>query len=154
MDVTDSKLNIVIYSQRRMVAEPGLLINIRPPCTACQLRRSQVVIQPPPDVINVGLPSVAPPGVGGVGGVGVQVAVDIDQATAVFRGVQQLGHPGALFGQKAAVLLVAAPVLQIDLLVRDIEVAAQNEFALAFCTHQVRMEVLQKAEFGQLAFFA
>ena len=154
MDVTDSKLNIVIYSQRRMVAEPGLLINIRPPCTACQLRRSQVVIQPPPDVINVGLPSVAPPGVGGVGGVGVQVAVDIDQATAVFRGVQQLGHPGALFGQKAAVLLVAAPVLQVDFLVRDVEVAAQDEFALALGAHQVRVELLQKTELGQLARFA
>ena len=113
-----------------------------------------MVVQSPSNVINVGLPSVAPPGVGGAGGVGVQVAVDIDQATAFFRGVQQLGHPGALFGGEATVFLVAAPVLQIDLLVRDIEVAAQNEFALAFCTHQVRMEVLQKAEFGQLAFFA
>ena len=113
-----------------------------------------MVVQPPTHVVRPGLAPVAPPGVGGVGGVGVQVAVHVNQATTFFRGVQQLGHPGALFGQKAAVLLVAAPVLQIDLLVRDIEVAAQNEFALAFCTHQVRMEVLQKAEFGQLAFFA
>ena len=113
-----------------------------------------MVVQPPSNVINVGLPPVAPPGVGGVGGVGVQVAVDVNQAAAVFRGVQQLGHPGALFGGETAVFLVAAPVLQIDLLVRDIEVAAQNEFALAFCTHQVGVELLQKAEFGQLAFFA
>ena len=137
-----------------MVTEAHFLVDGHLPRAVRQRRCRQVVVQPPADVVGIRLPPVAPPGVGGVGGVGVQVAVDVDEATAVFRGVQQLGHPGALFGGEAAVFLVAAPVLQIDLLVRDIEVAAQNEFALTLGAHQVRMEVLQKAEFGQLAFFA
>jgi hypothetical protein len=64
------------------------------------------------------------------------------------------GHPGAFLGQEAAVLLVAAPVLQVDLLVRDVDVAAQHELALFLERQQVRKEALEKAELGQLPLFA
>ena len=58
-------------------------------------------------------------------------------------------HPVALFGQKAAVFLVAAPVLQIDLLVGDVDVTAQNELALALQCVQIRVNTaVRKLRFG------
>ena len=92
--------------------------------------------------------AIAPPGVGGVGGVGVQAPVYVHQATQ--RRIQQLGHPRALFGQKARVLLVAAPILQVNLLVRDVHVAAQDELPLLLQLGQMREELGQEAEFGLL----
>ena len=68
--------------------------------------------------------------------------------------MQQLCHPGAFFGQKTTVLLVAAPVFEVDLLVRNVDVATQDEVALGFQAHEVGVEFGQKAEFGLLALFA
>ena len=84
-----------------------------------------MVVQPPPHVVGVGLTSVTPPGVASVGGVGVQMAVDVHQTTLG----GEPGHPFAFFGKKAAVLFVATPVFQIGFLVGDVDVAAQNKFA-------------------------
>ena len=106
-----------------------------------------MVVQPPTDVLGIGLAAVAPPGVGFIGSGGVQVTVDVDQTALV----QQLAHPGALFGQEARVLLVAAPVLQVDLLVRHVDVAAQDELALALELRQMRIELVEEAELGLLA---
>ena len=108
--------------------------------------RGQVVVQTPAHVLGIGLATVAPPGVGGVGGVGLQAAVHVHQTTIG----QHAGHPGALFGQKAAVFLVAFPVLQVDLLVRDVDVAAQDELALGLQALQHGVEAVQKAELGLL----
>jgi hypothetical protein len=77
----------------------------------------------------------------------LQLAVHVHQAAVA----EQLGHPGALFGQEAAVFLVAAPVLQVGLLVGNVDVAAQDELALAFERHQVRVHEGEKAVFGFLA---
>ena len=68
--------------------------------------------------------------------------------------MQQLCHPGAFFGQETAVFLVAAPVLQVNLLVRDVDVAAQDELPCTLGGHEVRVEGVQKAELGLLALFA
>ena len=68
--------------------------------------------------------------------------------------IKQPGHPGALFGEEARVLLVTLPVLQIDLLVRDVHVATQDELALFLDLAKVRMEQGQEAELRQLAFLA
>ena len=75
----------------------------------------------------------------------MQHAVNVDQAA-----LQHLGHPGPLLGQEAAVLAVAAPVLQVLLLVGDVHVAAQHEVALAREPPQVRLEFVQEAELGLL----
>jgi YccS/YhfK family integral membrane protein len=118
-----------------------------------QSGRGQVVVQPPADVVGIGLAPVAPPGVAGVGGIGLQAPVHVHQAAV--RGLaQQLAHPGALLGQEAAVFLVATPVFQVDRLVRDVDVAAQDELALGLQPHQVRVHGRQEAKLGLLALLA
>ena len=62
-----------------------------------------------------------------------------------------MAKPFAFFGQKAGVLAVAAPVFEIDFLVRDIPVAAHHDFAPARLEFfQVRVEFFHEAEFGLL----
>src|SRR4030095_2694070 len=56
-------------------------------------------------------------------------------------------------GQEPAVLAVAAPVLQVLLLVGDVDVATENEFALGFQAHEVGIELVEEAELGLLALF-
>jgi hypothetical protein len=58
-----------------------------------------------------------------------------------------MGHPFAFFRQEAGILLVAFPVLQVDLLVGDVPVAADHHFA-AFGMQrlQVRQEQVHEAE--------
>jgi hypothetical protein len=82
-----------------------------------------VVVQPPAHVLGPGLAAVAPPRV--LLGLRVERAEHVDQPPS-----PAAGHPGAFLGQEAAVLLVAAPVLQVDGLVRDVDVAHQDELAL------------------------
>ena len=82
-----------------------------------------MVVQTPTHIVGIGLAAVAPPGVTSVGGVGVQMAVDIHQTTLG----SELGHPLAFFGKKAAVLFVAAPVFQVGFPVGDIHIPTQNE---------------------------
>src|SRR6218665_541920 len=65
--------------------------------------------------------------------------------------VQQICHPEPLLGQESAVLLVTTPVFQIDGLVGNIDVAAQDEFAFSPEAHQMGMEPGQKTELGLLA---
>jgi hypothetical protein len=114
-----------------------------------QRRRGQVVIDAPTHVLGVGLAAVAPPGVGGLGGLGLQLAVDVDQAAFA----QQARHPGALLGQEAGVLQVAFPVLQVHLLVRDVDVADQDELALLLELLQVGVDLVEEAELGLLPLF-
>src|SRR5690606_23315592 len=90
-------------------------------------RRRDLVIEPPADVLRPCLAAVAPPRVALVGGVRVQPAVDVDPADLV----EDPREPRTLFGQEARVLLVAAPVLQVPLHVRDVPVAAQDDLATA-----------------------
>lgn len=88
----------------------------------------EYLIEPPAHVLGVSLAPVAPPGVALVGGVGVELPVNISQPGVA----QQARHPGALFGQKTRVFLVALPVFQVDGLVRNIDVTAQDELTLLF----------------------
>ena len=133
-----------------MVRELLALVNFHRPGALRQGLGRQVVVQAPADILGVGLTAVAPPGVGFIGGRGMQAPVDIDQTGLV----EQFAHPGALFGQEARVLLIAAPVLQINLLVRHVDVAAQDELALRLELRQMRIELVEKTELGLLAFFS
>src|SRR5262245_13227696 len=70
-----SDLEVVLQRDRCVVAEldgPEDLFAARQPGEG---RRGQVVVQPPAHVLRVGLAAVAPPGVAGVGGVGLEQAV-------------------------------------------------------------------------------
>ncbi len=65
--------------------------------------------------------------------------------------LQPLGHPLALFGQKARILQVALPVLQVDFLVRDVDVAANENVAAARLQFgHVLFKGVEKAVFGRL----
>ena len=57
--------------------------------------------------------------------------------------------------QKAGILLIRFPVFQVDILMRDIPVATDNEFApFAANRLQVQFEGCQKAILGLLTMFA
>ena len=69
--------------------------------------------------------------------------------------VEDARQPRALFRQEAGILLVALPVFQVDFMVGDIPVAADDHFA-AQCLQcqQVRQEQFHETELGFLAFRA
>lgn len=136
-----------------MVREFFALVDAAAARQSGQCRGGQVVVDAPAHVVGVGLAAVAPPGVAGVGSVGLQAAVHVVQATAGGVVGQQHVHPGAFFGGEAAVFLVAAPVLDVLLGVGDVDVAAQDEVAFLLELHQVAVHGVQKAEFGRLALF-
>jgi hypothetical protein len=107
----------------RVVGELLGLVDVNP-ARRPQALGGQVVVQPPAHVLRIGLPAVAPPGVGTRRWCGVQLAVHVHQPPG-----RAAWSSRRALGQEAAVLLVAAPVLQVDLLVRDVDVAAQDEVA-------------------------
>lgn len=116
--------------------------------TAGQVRGRQLVVQAPAHILRIGLATVAPPGVGAVGGIGMQSTIDIHQAAFT----EQLGHPGALLGQEAGILHIALPVFQVDLLVRNIHIATQDEFTLGSQRLQMRIDRIKKAKLSLLPF--
>ena len=153
-----------------MVTESLGLVNRLGAGQRCHCGCGQVIVDAPAHVLGPGLTAIAPPGVGLFGGGGLQPPIHIDQAatqggaglsrTGVERvgrlvghvGIvaQQGAHPGTLFRQKAGVLEVALPVLEIDLLMGDVHIAAQDELTLPAQAQQVRVELGQKTELGLL----
>lgn len=84
----------------------------------------------------------------------MQVAVHVDQRWVGGGGAEQIGHPLALFGEKTAVFLVAAPVFQVDGLVGDVQVAAKDVLALLGQGAKVGADGAEKAKLGLLAIVA
>src|SRR5690606_38774016 len=119
------EVEVVIYGQRRMIAELLLLVDGRPPSDCSKAGRAQLVIESPPNILGVGLASVAPPCVALIGGIGVQATVHINPKQLI----DYLRQPAALFWQEAAVLQVALPVLEVGFLVRDVPVTANDDLA-------------------------
>jgi DNA-binding transcriptional LysR family regulator len=64
---------VVVHRDRRVVAELDGLVDVLGARQRAERRRGQVVVQPPAHVLRIGLAAVAPPGVGLVGGVGLQL---------------------------------------------------------------------------------
>ena len=71
-----------------MVAEPRRLVYRCDRRGVGNASSGNLIVQPPADVLGIGLAPVAPPGVGVAGGGRVQLAVDIDQAPTLCRTVQ------------------------------------------------------------------
>ena len=69
-------------------------------------------------------------------------------------GVEKVAHPCSLLGREAAVLQVALPVLEVDGLMGDVDVAHQDELAFSLELAQVGCHEGQEAKLGSLAFFA
>ena len=129
-----------------MVTEAGFFIDVCTCSASCQARRGQVIVQTPAHILRIRLPAVAPPGVALVSGFWVQTPIHIHQWA--FGG--HVRHPRALFWQKAAVLLVAFPILQIGLLVRNVHITAHNEFTLRAQRLEVWPHVVQETKLGFL----
>lgn len=149
-----SQPKLVANGQRGMVGKFFAFVDAAAARQGGQGGGGQVVVDAPAHVVGIGLTPVAPPGVARVGGGGFQAAVHVVQATGAGMVGQQLVHPGALFGGKAAVFLIAAPVFDVVFGVGDVDVAAEDEVALLFELHQVLVHGFQKAKLGRLAFFA
>ena len=76
------------------------------------------IIQPPSDVLLAHSGAVAPPRVM------VRIRAEVPEGIHVTRFKKTI-HPGPLFREKACVVFVGLRVLQIDLAMRDIEIAAK-----------------------------
>src|SRR5438093_3793081 len=104
-----------------------------------------LVVDAPTDVLCPRLAAVRPPGV--MSGLLIDAAENVDEA----QFVEDPRQPGPLLGQEAGVLLVAAPVLEVNRLMRDVPVAAENDLALLPAQlQQMRQERFQKAELRRL----
>ena len=79
--------------------------------------RDDKVVDPPADVLVPRVEPVAPPGIG-VGLVWIKIAERIGET-----GGEQVAEFAALLVGKAGVAAVGLRVLEVDLLVRDVEVA-------------------------------
>lgn len=104
---------------------------------AChQTRGHQKVIKPPADVLLASAHHVGPEGVGVL-----LLGVELAEAVAEAR-LQQLAEALPLIWGEAGVLLVPLGVLQVNLLVRHVEVSAQHHGLLHVELAQVIAEVL------------
>src|SRR3954469_22298213 len=136
---------VIVDGERGMVGKPPPLVDRLAHGGGRDAGGGHLVIDAPAYVLLPGLAAVRPPGV--VAGVRVELAEHIDEADLV----EHVREPGALFRREAGVLPVGAPVGEVDLLVRDVPVAAQDDLGLAAAQAlQVRREVLEKAQLRRL----
>src|SRR5204862_8224305 len=79
------------------------------------------------------------------------LAEDVDEAEIV----EHACEPRALLGQESRVLLIAAPVAQVDGMMRDVPVAAQHDLApAAHELRKMRQEGVEEAVFRRLPMLA
>src|SRR5712671_1304505 len=116
---------VIVDRQGRVVGEALLLVDRLLHRSGGNSRGRDLVVDAPADVLRPALAAVGPPGV--LVGLGVDAAEDVDEADLV----EHLREPRALLRQEARILLVRAPVAQVYFLVRDVPVAAQNDFLLS-----------------------
>ena len=108
-----------------MIGEPFPGVDLRVPDLAFQLGACHMVIDAPTDIFGPGLTAVRPPGVL------VFQLVDFAKRVQVPHIIEQRIQPCTLFRQEPGVFPVAAPVFQIDVLVGDVPVTADNVGAAA-----------------------
>src|SRR5215467_12762975 len=145
--VSTLELRIVVDGEGRVVREALRFVDARTLRFRGDPGRRDLVVDAPADVLRPGLAAVRPPG--------VLPRPRVDAAEHVHPAgvVEGRGEPGALLGQEPRVLAVAAPVLEVDLLVRDVPVAAEHELAPARLEpSERRSELLEKAELRLLPF--
>src|SRR6267378_3777360 len=142
-----SKAVIVIHGERCVVAETLRLVDCGASRFGGDAGRGELIIDAPSHVLGPGLAAVGPPGVL------LRFLVEAAENVHVAELVEHPRKPLALLWQEAGVLLVGAPVLEVDLLVRDIPVAAEYDFTAALREPvQLRNETLHEAELDCQAF--
>src|SRR5690625_3782663 len=109
-----SELDIIIQRQRRMIGQALFPVYGFGDRLGRQPRRRHMVVDAPSDVVVPGAAAIRPPG--------ELVRIRVDAAKHIHQPefVEYLVHPRALVRQKARILAVVLPVLEIDFLVRDI----------------------------------
>src|SRR5690606_34783027 len=128
-----------------------LLVDRGLPSAFRDARGGDLVIDAPAHVLCPGLASITPPRVGFAGRFRVQATIYVHP----FLLLEHAGEPAAFFRQEATVLHVSLPVLEVDLLMRDIPVATDHDFAAATRQlFQVREEAFHEDEFRCLPMVA
>lgn len=125
-----------MQGDRTVVATHRLVANLAVAQARHQTRRQNKVIEPPADVLLPRVHHVGPEGVG-VLLFGVELAEAVGKAC-----LEQLAEALPLLGGEAGILFIALWVFQVDLLVRDVEVAAQHHRLLDVELTQVHAKVL------------
>src|SRR5271169_2764998 len=87
-------------------------------------RCGNLVVDAPANVVCPSLAAVRPPRV--LLGLRVNAAKNVDET----QFIEHAREPRPFLGQETRVLLVAAPVLEVDRLMRDIPVTAKDDLAL------------------------
>src|SRR4051812_17220847 len=113
---------LVVDHERRVIRESPVLVDRDRTCRRCDSRCGDLIVDAPADVLLPRLAAIRPPRV--LLRTDVDAAKDIDESQLV----ENSAEPRAFVGEKAGVLLIAAPVLEIDRLMRDVPVAAQDHF--------------------------
>lgn len=116
-----TELHGYVQSYGAVVASHHLVADLAVAQARQQTGRQQKVIEPPAHVLFAAVHHVGPEGVG-VGLLGVELAEAVDEA-----GLQHLAETLALLGGEARAFLVPLGVLQVDLLMRHVQVAAQHQ---------------------------
>src|SRR5690348_666732 len=114
------ELVVVIDDDGRVIGEAAVLVARHRASARRDARRRHLVVDAPADILLPRLASRRPERV--VVRLLVDAAEHVDEADLV----EHAGQPGALFGQEARDLLVRAPIPQVDRLVGDIPVAAED----------------------------
>src|SRR5258706_13977002 len=140
------KVVVVVDDQGSVIGEAAGLVD------RCRARfrsdagRGDLIVDAPADVLFPRLAAGRPVRV--LLRLLVESAKHVDEAQLV----EDSGKPGTLFGKEAGILLVAAPVLEVDRLVGDVPVAAENDLApSATELGEMWQEGLHEPELGRLA---
>src|SRR5215470_3285767 len=140
------QVEVVVDDERRVIGKAPALVDSCGARRRGDARRRDLVVDAPTHVIRPGLPAIRPPGV--LPRLLVETAENVDET----QFVKYAAQPRAFLGQESRVLLVAAPILEVDRLVRDVPVAAEDDLASGFSQLlQVRQERSKEAEFGLLS---
>src|SRR4029450_1132951 len=136
---------VIVDDQRRMVGKAPVLVDRHGVRLDRDSRCGDLIVDAPADILRPRLAAVRPPRVM------PRLLVDAAKYVDETQLVENPGQPCALLRQEAGILLVASPVLEVDRLMRDVPVAAQDDLALLPAElQQMRKKRLKKSEFGGL----
>ena len=103
-----------------MIAAEDIFMDIRVNQGILQSIRYKEIVDPPTCIVFAGVEAVAPPGISAFR-IRMEVAESIDEPVG-----DHFAELGAFLVRKARVLAVCFPILQVDVLVGNVEVAADD----------------------------
>src|SRR6185503_11099537 len=109
-----NEVAVVVDDERRMIGKAPVRVDRSGVRLGGDAGSRDLVVDPPADVVRPRVAAVGPKGVA------IGTRVDAPEHVDETQFVEYAGEPRALFGQEPGILLVAAPVLQVDLAVRNV----------------------------------